>query len=101
MILTKIIDENQKRLPGNKKIVNGHSSNSGSTTGSEKTANEIIHNINFHSTSHTYATKYLEKGGDIETLQHNLGHENISTTMVYANITYKKMAKDINARVAY
>jgi site-specific recombinase XerC len=43
-----------------------------------------------------FATYYLENDGSLETQKEILGHENIKTTEVYAEITLKKMAKKIN-----
>ena len=54
--------------------------------------------ITFHSTRHTFATKYLENGGDLETLQEILGHASIITTQIYAKVTMKKIAKNIDSR---
>ena len=52
--------------------------------------------ITWHSLRHSFATYYLENGGSIEALKEILGHENIKTTEVYAEITLKKMTKKIN-----
>jgi site-specific recombinase XerD len=54
--------------------------------------------LTFHSTRHTFATKYLENGGDIETLREILGHSSIKVTEIYAKITAKKITQDINSR---
>jgi len=56
----------------------------------------IPDDITWHSLRHSFATYYLENGGSIETLKEILGHENIKTTEVYAEITLKKMARKIN-----
>ena len=36
---------------------------------------------NFHVTRHTFATRCVEKGGDVRTLSELLGHANIQTTL--------------------
>ncbi len=56
----------------------------------------IPDDITWHSLRHSFATYYLENDGSLETLKEILGHENIKTTEVYAEITLKKMAKKIN-----
>ncbi len=56
----------------------------------------IPDDITWHSLRHSFATYYLENGGSIEALKEILGHENIKTTEVYAEITLKKMANKIN-----
>ena len=51
-----------------------------------------IEDFRFHDLSHTYATKYLLSGGDINTLKEILGHSDISTTGRYlkAPTEYKR-----------
>jgi site-specific recombinase XerD len=36
-----------------------------------------------HILRHTYATRFLRRGGDLATLQHLMGHANLSTTARY------------------
>lgn len=43
-------------------------------------------NIHPHSLRHTFATRCLEKGMNIETLQRIMGHANINMTLSYAHI---------------
>jgi site-specific recombinase XerD len=40
---------------------------------------------------HTFATRFLEKGGDLATLRDILGHANLSTTSRYLHSNAKKM----------
>ena len=42
-----------------------------------------IKDTRFHDLRHTFATKYLITGGDINTLKEILGHSDISTTSRY------------------
>jgi integrase len=46
-----------------------------------------------HVLRHTFATTYLSDGGDIKTLQAILGHQNLSSTMVYLKVVAAMKAK--------
>ncbi len=48
-----------------------------------------------HSFRHTFATRYLEKGGTIEALKSMLGHSSITTTEIYGKVTDKKVKDEI------
>ena len=50
----------------------------------------ITKNITFHSGRHTFAVLMLDLGADIYTVQKLLGHKEIHTTQIYANIMDKK-----------
>lgn len=49
----------------------------------------------FHMARHTYATEVcLSNGVPIETISRMMGHSNIRTTQIYAEITNQKIRKD-------
>ena len=49
----------------------------------------------FHSARHTNATLLIDQGVSITTIQKLLGHRNVSTTQIYAEIMGKTIVKDL------
>lgn len=47
-----------------------------------------------HRLRHTFATEYLDAGGKLEDLQLLMGHEHISTTMVYVHVALARLRRD-------
>ncbi|MBP9078939.1 MAG: site-specific integrase [Flavobacteriales bacterium] len=52
----------------------------------------INKNIGIHGLRHSFATHLLEAGTDISLIQKLLGHENIKTTLLYAEVTNQRVA---------
>ena len=52
--------------------------------------------VSFHVSRHTFATMTLTAGGDINTTSKLLGHTNIHTTEIYADVVMEKKADAVN-----
>ena len=55
----------------------------------------IEKHFTFHSARHTNATLLIDQGVSITTIQKLLGHRNVSTTQIYAEIMGKTIVKDL------
>ena len=54
--------------------------------------------IHFHSLRHGYATENLRAGVDLYTISKLLGHEDISTTTIYAHLCPEDAIKEVRAK---
>jgi len=54
---------------------------------------EFNHNMHFHTSRHTWATRALRKGMRIEYVSKLMGHTSIKTTQVYAKIVNEELDK--------
>lgn len=57
----------------------------------------IERRITFHSARHTFATSMtLSQGVAIETISKLLGHKNIRTTQIYADVTHERLSSEMD-----
>jgi site-specific recombinase XerD len=52
--------------------------------------------IGFHTFRHTHATRLLERGASIRTVQEILGHASVTTTMIYTHSNLKAKQEAVN-----
>jgi integrase/recombinase XerD len=62
-----------------------------------KKRHQIQDNITPHKWRHTFATSFLRKGGDLETLRMLLGHSNLKTTQKYLHLNHQDIRKTYQA----
>jgi integrase len=59
---------------------------------------KINKHLTYHISRHTFATQFLNKGGQLDTLQQLLGHSMITTTMQYVQVNEgRKLSEVTNA----
>ena len=63
-----------------------HENTVGRLLGESARACGVLRQVRCHSLRHTFATLTLENGTDIRTLQELLGHNDVSTTMIYTHV---------------
>ena len=56
----------------------------------------IRKHLTFHTSRHTFATSLFTRGADIYTTSKLLGHTNIRTTQIYANIVDQKKREAVD-----
>ena len=56
----------------------------------------ITKHISFHCTRHTFGTLQVEAGTPVYTVQHMLGHKNVETTQIYANMSDEQKRESVN-----
>jgi integrase len=51
---------------------------------------------NPHTTRHTFATRWLQRGGRMETLSRAMGHASVATTVdLYGHLDLEDVARDL------
>ena len=56
----------------------------------------ITKHITFHCARHTFGSLQVDAGTGIYTVQHMLGHKNVETTQIYANMADESKRESVN-----
>jgi integrase/recombinase XerD len=67
------------------------SANNGSRTG--RRGSGLVQHVTPHVMRHSFATHLLENGADIMTIKELLGHESLTTTQIYTNVSLEHMRR--------
>lgn len=57
---------------------------------------DLKENLSYHQSRHSFGTLLLSAGVSIESVAKMMGHANINTTQVYAQITEQKISQDMD-----
>jgi integrase len=60
-------------------------------------ADMVIEGLRFHDLRHTFASRLIEKGADIETVKELLGHFSITTTQRYTHSNVERKRKAVES----
>lgn len=86
-LMTAIERVRESKIPSNQKC-NDYLKEIAVSAGIEK-------GLSMHVGRHTFAVRYLNKGGDIKVLQKLMGHKKLATTEVYGQITNKRIEDEV------
>ena len=56
----------------------------------------ITKKISFHCSRHTFGSLQVDAGTSVYTVQHMLGHKNVETTQIYANMADESKRESVN-----
>ena len=89
-------DEDKNRQPTDKVFVGFNDSLTQAPLKNWLKAAGITKRISYHSSRHTFGSLQVDAGTSVYTVQHMLGHKNVTTTQIYAEMADESKRESIN-----
>ena len=89
-------DEDESRRPTDKVFIGFNDSLTQAPLKNWLKAAGITKHVSYHSSRHTFGSLQVEAGTSVYTVQHMLGHKNVATTQIYAEMTDESKRESVD-----
>ena len=89
-------DEDEERQPTDKVFIGFNDSLTQAPLKNWLKAAGITKHVSYHSSRHTFGSLQVEAGTSVYTVQHMLGHKNVATTQIYAEMADESKRESVD-----